>query len=130
MEQKIKLEQIKCGDKVIRADGTAGKVISVQVTVVNPNENGIVVKYENGRTSNINLLGELSDYYLIGTTILGYKSDYKSIEQQIEANKKKLEQIKSENAQLRKQAWRLRNVMIGVYPLPKDKKDGDGDGNS
>lgn len=129
MEQ-IKIEDIKVGDKVIRADGTAGKVISVQVIGANPNKNGIVVKYENGRTSNINLLGELSDYYLIGTTILGNKSDYKSIEQQIEENKKKLEQIKSENAQLRKQAWRLRNVMTGVYPLPKDKKDGDSNGNS
>lgn len=135
MEQ-IKIEDIKVGDKVILANGLAGKI-----TDTKRNLDGYVrfmISFEDGTVSDavinpdgtVNKQWKINNFYLIGTTILGNKVEYREVEQLIEQNRARIAEIRKEIDLLRRQAWRLRKVMTGEYPLPYDKKDGDSDDNA
>lgn len=123
-QNTIKIEDIKVGDKVIRADGLTGKIVnSFQVSIDTPHPY-MIIEYENGKQDEIDIEEILyypSDFYLIGTTILGNKIPVEEIESRIEQNKAKIAEIKAENDLLRKQAWRLQNAMTGEY-VPQRKE--------
>lgn len=129
MEQNTIKIDIKKHDKVITADGLAGEVLRV-CNCSECAERGFyepLVRYENGTEDYITCnqaKRNFSNFYLIGTTILGNKVEVSEIEQCIEQNKARIAEIKAENDQLRKQAWRLQNAMNGEY-VPQNKKDGE-----
>ena len=119
MENEIK---IKVGDKVIRADGLAGKVVELY------DEEKILfalVKYENGTHSSIgekDYLMDYKSYYLIGTTILGNKRPIEELDDRIADTHMEIERLKAEEKQLRKQRWRLQYQMNGDYKLQNEQK--------
>ena len=108
MEQIIK---IKVGDKIIRADGLAGKVVGVDEI---PYEQGTAtsasIKYEDGTRGTIqyaDIEKNYRDFYLIGTTILGNKRPLEELDDRIADTHQEIEQLKAKEKQLRKQRWRL-----------------------
>lgn len=116
MEQIIK---IKVGDKVIRADGLAGKVVGVDEI---PYEQGTAttasIKYEDGTHGTIQYADIEENYrgfYLIGTTILGNKRPLKELDDHIASLHQEIELLKAGEKQLRKQCWRLKYQMNGVW---------------
>ena len=101
--EKIK---VKVGDKVIRYDGLAGKVIQVYDNELSPE-----VQYENGHIDLLDLTRP-QKYYLIGHTVLGNKATEAELEQHIADCDRQIEEIKKEKKQLRKQLWRLEEEMV------------------
>lgn len=116
--------KVKVGDTVIRYDGLKGKVIQVYDDELMPE-----VEYENGYIGVLDLLRP-QQYYLIGHTVLGNKAMVEELQDRIASCDKKIEKIKKEKAQLRKQLWRLREEMVEDWrerkafrELKKQKKD-------
>ena len=120
MENKI---EIKVGDKVIRADGLAGKVVELY------DEEKILfalVKYENGTRSFIgekDYLMDYKSYYLIGTTVFGNKRPIEELDDRIADTHMEIERLKAEEKQLRKQRWRLQYQMNGDYKPQNGKEE-------
>lgn len=120
METKI---EIKVGDKVIRADGLAGKVVELY------DEEKILfalVKYENGTRSFIgekDYLMDYKSYYLIGTIVLGNKRPIEELDDRIADTHMEIERLKAEEKQLRKQRWRLQYQMNGDFVPQNPKKE-------
>ena len=127
MEQTIK---IKVGDKVIRADGLAGNVTSVaEIQYRQGTADIALIKYEDGTDSGIygfDVEENYKDFYLIGTTILGNKVSLETLDDRIADTHQKIEQLKVQEKQLRKQRWRLEYQMAPELYKPqnghKDKK--------
>lgn len=126
MEQII---EIKVGDKVIRSDGLAGMVVSVTV-------NGSMIpdhiikflwyaeaKMENGeKIAFTDSQEDLKRFYLIGTTILGNKRPIEELDDRIADTHQKIERLKIQEKQLRKQRWRLEYQMNPDLYKPQDGK--------
>lgn len=98
--------KIKVGDTVIRYDGLKGKVIQVYDDGLMPE-----VEYENGYNGVLDL-SRPQKYYLIGHTVLGNKAMEEELEQMILGCDRKIDKIKYEKKQLRKQLWRLKEEMV------------------
>lgn len=126
MEQIIK---IKVGDKVIRADGLAGKVIEVaEISYKQGTADIALIKYEDGLRDEIqyaDIEDNYSNFYLIGTTILGNKRPLKELDDRIASLHREIELLKAGEKQLRKQRWRLEYQMNPDLYKPQngDKKD-------
>ena len=94
MEQIIK---IKVGDKVIRADGLAGKVIEVAEIYYGQGRADIaLIKYEDGTRGGIHdsdIENGYKDYYLIGTTILGNKRPLEELDDRIADTHQEIEPV-------------------------------------
>lgn len=126
MEQIIK---IKVGDKVIRADGLAGKVIEVaEISYKQGTADIALIKYEDGLRDEIqyaDIEDNYSNFYLIGTTILGNKRPLKELDDRIASLHREIELLKAGEKQLRKQRWRLECQMNPDLYKPQngDKKD-------
>lgn len=127
--------EIKVGDKVIRADGLAGKVTEVTpvkyIGITTPMldymlKDGIeikteawehitaTIKCENGDMDKItedDNLRKFARFYLIGKTILGNKLPISDLDNQIADTHAQIEELKAKEAQLRKQRWRLETQM-------------------
>lgn len=123
MEQIIK---IKVGDKVIRADGLAGKVTSVaEIQYRQGTADIALIKYEDGTDGGIygfDVENGYEDFYLIGTTILGNKRPVEELDDRIADTHQKIEQLKTKEKQLRKQRWRLEYQMNPDHYKPQDGK--------
>ena len=123
MEQLIK---IKVGDKVIRADGLAGKVTSVaEIQYRQGTADIALIKYEDGTDSGIygfDVENGYEDFYLIGTTILGNKRPIEELDDRIADTHQKIERLKIQEKQLRKQRWRLESQMNPDLYKPQDGK--------
>ena len=121
MEQKI---NIKVGDKVIRADGLAGKVIEVAEIYYGKGTADIaLIKYEDGARGGIHdsdIENGYKDYYLIGSTILGNKRPIEELDDRIADTHQKIEQLKTKEKQLRKQRWRLEYQINPDLYKPQD----------
>lgn len=115
--------EIQVGDKVIRADGLAGKVVELY------DEEKILfalVKYENGTRSFIgekDYLMDYKSYYLIGTIVLGNKRPLEELDDRIADTHQEIERLKAEDKQLRKQRWRLETQMNGDFVPQNPKKE-------
>lgn len=115
--------KIIIGDKVIRADGLAGKVVELY------DEEKILfalVKYENGTRSFIgekDYLMDYKSYYLIGTIVLGNKRPIEELDDRIADTHQEIERLKAEEKQLRKQRWRLETQMNGDFVPQNPKKE-------
>lgn len=126
MEQIIK---IKVSDKVIRADGLAGKVIETyEIPYEQTTATAADIKYEDGTRGTIqyaDIEKNYRDFYLIGTTILGNKRPVEELDDRIADMHQEIEQLKAKEKQLRKQRWRLEYQMNpNLYkPQNGDKKD-------
>lgn len=126
MEQIIK---IKVGDKVIRADGLAGKVIEVaEISYKQGTADIALIKYEDGLRDEIqyaDIEDNYSNFYLIGTTILGNKRPIEELDDRIASLHREIELLKAGEKQLRKQRWRLEYQMNPDLYKPQngDKKD-------
>lgn len=126
MKQIIK---IKIGDKVIRADGLAGKVVEVyEISYEKATATAADIKYEDGTHGTIqyaDIEKNYKDFYLIGTTILGNKRPLEELDDHIAEIHQKIEELKAQEKQLRKQRWRLEYQMNpNLYkPQNGDKKD-------
>lgn len=124
MGNKIELH---VGDKIIRADGLAGKVVELY------DEEKILfalVKYENGTRSFIgekDYLMDYKSYYLIGTIVLGNKRPIEELDDRIADTHMGIERLKAEEKQLRKQRWRLQYQMNGDF-VPQNPKKEENDG--
>lgn len=106
--------EIKVGDKVIRADGLAGKVTEVYKIGVETVFVIASIKYEDGNAGDITLSDKdcnFERFYLIGKTILGNKLPISDLDNQIAATHARIEALKAKEAQLRKQRWRLETQM-------------------
>lgn len=123
MEQIIK---IKVGDKVIRSDGLAGKVIEVAEIYYGQGTADIaLIKYEDGLRDEIqyaDIEDNYSNFYLIGTTILGNKRPLKELDDHIASLHQEIELLKAGEKQLRKQRWRLEYQMNPDLYKPQDGK--------
>lgn len=115
--------ELRAGDKVIRADGLAGKVVELY------DEEKILfalVKYENGTRSFIgekDYLMDYKSYYLIGTIVLGNKRPIEELDDRIADTHMGIERLKAEEKQLRKQRWRLETQMNGDFVPQNPKKE-------
>lgn len=123
MEQIIK---IKVGDKVIRADGLAGKVIETyEIPYEQTTATAADIKYEDGTHGTIqyaDIEDNYSNFYLIGTTILGNKRPLKELDDRIASLHREIELLKAGEKQLRKQRWRLEYQMNPDLYKPQDGK--------
>lgn len=123
MEQIIK---IKVGDKVIRADGLAGKVIKTyEIPYEQTTATDADIKYEDGTHGTIQYADIEENYrgfYLIGTTILGNKRPIEELDDRIADTHQEIEQLKAKEKQLRKQRWRLEYQMNPDLYKPQDGK--------
>lgn len=126
MEQII---EIKVGDKVIRSDGLAGKVIEVaEISYKQGTADIALIKYEDGLRDEIQYADIEENYrgfYLIGTTILGNKRPLEELDDRIASLHREIELLKAGEKQLRKQRWRLECQMNPDLYKPQngDKKD-------
>ena len=144
MEQKI---EIKVGDKVIRADGLAGKITGVFERTENKEQSIAQVTYEDGQIDGIYITYKqqgFKKFYLIGKQCLGNKlpieflidklsesyaelAEYKkkAVALQIELDKLKIKiaQLSDKDQILRKQRWRLETQMNGNYKLQNPKQE-------
>ena len=111
--QEIK---IKVGDPVIYSDGLKGKISRVAPETKFQNKLIIAeVLCEDGKYTYITkfqIESTVRDFYLIGSHVFGNKETESYIEQQIQDCDKRIEKIKQEKKQLRKQLWRLREEMV------------------
>lgn len=123
MEHTIK---IKVGDKVIRADGLAGKVVEVyEISYEKATATAADIKYEDGTHGTIqyaDIEKSYKDFYLIGTTILGNKRPIEELDDRIADTHQEIEQLKAREKQLRKQRWRLEYQMNPDLYKPQDGK--------
>lgn len=94
-------KEINRGDKIILKDGLTGKITYID-------ENGAYnIRLETGETYATTFPeSELHEYYLIGGNIIGNKIDRDILEQEIDHTKESLRLLK-------KQLWRIDNVMDG-----------------
>lgn len=128
MEQIIK---IKVGDKVIRADGLAGKVVGVdEIHYEQGAATTASIKYEDGTRGAIqyaDIEKNYKNFYLIGTTILANKRPLEELDDRIADTHQEIERLKAQEKQLRKQRWRLEYQMNPDLYKPQngndDKKD-------
>ncbi len=114
--------KVKVGDTVIRKDGLKGKVenfFDKYPVVLFENNTSVWIKEEN-----------ITDFYLIGHTVLGNKATEEEIESAIKCVDYQIEELKAKKKQLRKQLWRLREEMVedwrerkALRELKKQKKD-------
>ena len=133
MEQIIK---IKVGDKVIRADGLAGKVTSVaEIQYRQGTADIALIKYEDGTNSGIygfDVENGYEDFYLIGTTILGNKRPVEELDDRIAEIQACLAELRFNADVLRKQKWRLEYQMNPERQKeqnPNKVKENSDDGN-
>lgn len=101
---KVTELNVKIGDKVIRYDGLVGKIEKFFDDIP-------IVLFENG--SSIWIKEEnLHRFYLIGHTVLGKKATEEELERVIKRVDYKIEELKVQKKQLRKQLWRLKEEMV------------------
>lgn len=99
--------KVKVGDVLIRKDGLKGRVGLIK----DGDTRTICARYEDGTVEPLNL-SCLSDYYLIGRTIVGHKCTVEELEQRIAEKDEEIQRIRQEKSQLRKQLWRLQEEMV------------------
>lgn len=141
--------KISVGDKIIRADGLAGKITAILDD--RPNDESPIAKisYENGDTAMLNPTDKEQDFhlfYLVGKKVLGnrvpsdflnkeiadtkkslamYKGALEKYKKELIAVQETVERLEQQEKQLRKQKWRLEKQMSDDF-TPQNKEDSEG----
>jgi hypothetical protein len=122
--------KIKVGTNVIYRNGLKGEV--TKAVPYDKFSNGLIIAEvlcENGYILHISKFQEKSnfpDFYRIGSVVLGNKSTEMEIQECIQDCDSRIEKIKQEKDQLRKQLWRLREEMVDEW---KDKNKANANKN-
>lgn len=104
--------KIKIGDTVIRRDGLKGKIVkSIPENKFELPNIEAEILYENGRTGYV-IKEQFNNFYRIGYNVFGNKDDKEIIEALILDCEERIQAIKKERTQLRKQLWRINDVMV------------------
>lgn len=70
-----------------------------------------------------NVTVDLSNFYLIGKTVLGNKIDEEELQRQLDQQSDKVKQEQAKYDQLRKQLWYLKNRMVDDWRERKEQHD-------
>lgn len=97
---------IKVGDKVIDSYGKQGKIIDYEI-----GNEFVKIEWETGAISHY-LIEELENYYLVGDQVIDNKCSESELLKQLEKIDSQIEKLQKKKRQLKKQFWRLREVMV------------------
>lgn len=108
------------GDKVITYDGIQGRIVDICHCPI-CEERGFfepIIELENGKRVDITVYDAKNgcpDYYLIGRQVLGNKIEKEELQQE-------LAEIEARKKLLRKQLWRLDNVMVEDWKERREQR--------